>query len=144
MNFNLIHFLILFSTICFTVVTVFYFYQMQKKLNLLTEELKKAKKMASLADLRSALGIYPRISVEYENLKKFDVQRNRAGFAAPFGFINNQSMLVVAAIRSFHFTANSVTLFSGCGVTSESVLQEELSEVEKKRNSVKKMMGMNL
>lgn len=92
----------------------------------------------------AALGIYPRISEEYENLKKFDVQRNRAGFAAPFGFINNQSMLVVAAIRSFHFTANSVTLFSGCGLTSESVLQEELSEVEKKRNSVKKMMGMNL
>lgn len=55
MNFDLIHFLILSSAICFTVVTVFYFYQMQKKMNLLTEELKKAKKMASLGDLCDGL-----------------------------------------------------------------------------------------
>lgn len=92
----------------------------------------------------AALGIYPRILKEYEDFKKFHLQQTRAGFAAPFGFINNQFTLVVAAIRSFQFTSNSVTIFSGCGVTDESVLLEELSEVEKKRNSVKKMMGMNL
>ncbi len=92
----------------------------------------------------AALGIYPRVLEEYENLKKFDLQQKRFGFAAPFGFIKNQSLLIVAAIRSFHFTADSVTLFSGCGVTAESLFKDELSEVEKKRNSVKKMMGMNL
>lgn len=51
MNFGSIHFFILFSAICFTAVTFFYFYRMQKKLNLLAAELKKEKKMASLGDL---------------------------------------------------------------------------------------------
>ncbi len=92
----------------------------------------------------AALGIYPRLLQQYESFKMFDLQKSRLGFAAPFGFISMKSMLVVAAIRGFYFTATSIVIFSGCGVTVESIYLDELSEVEKKRNSVKKMMGMNL
>lgn len=92
----------------------------------------------------AALGLYPRMPSLYQSFKNFPLQKRRAGFAAPIGLITGSNMLVVAAIRSFYFTPVSIEIFSGCGVTEQSVLSNELTEVENKRNSVKKMMGMNL
>ncbi len=114
-----------------------------------TLEIEKVNHREALAILdlihpTAALGIYPRDVLMYQTFKNFNLQKNRCSFAAPYGFITNSSILIVAGIRSFFFTQEEVLLFSGCGVTTESILTEELSELEKKRNSVKKMMGMNL
>ncbi len=92
----------------------------------------------------AALGLYPRTLELYQSFKNFPLQKRRAGFAAPFGLISEASMFVVAAIRGFYFTPAHIEIFSGCGVTEQSVLSSELTEVENKRNSVKRMMGMNL
>lgn len=92
----------------------------------------------------AALGMYPRSASLYLGIQSFTLQKRRAGFAAPFGFLTKENILVVAAIRGFNFTSEKVEIFSGCGVTQQSVLAEEITELENKRNSVKKMMGMNL
>lgn len=92
----------------------------------------------------AALGMYPRSASLYLGIQSFTLQKRRGGFAAPFGFLTKANIIVVAAIRGFNFTPEKVEIFSGCGVTQQSVLAEEISELENKRNSVKKMMGMNL
>ena len=92
----------------------------------------------------AALGMYPRSASLYQGIQSFMLQKRRAGFAAPFGFLTKENILVVAAIRGFNFTMEKVEIFSGCGVTKQSILSDEITELENKRNSVKRMMGMNL
>ncbi len=92
----------------------------------------------------AALGIYPRKDKLFRQVKDLPGQESRKNFAAPFGFIDCDRIHVVAAIRNFLFTPTDITIFSGCGITSESLLSSELDEVERKRNSVKRMMGFSL
>lgn len=92
----------------------------------------------------AALGLFPRKSSAYQEFKKFTIQSARENFAAPFAFIHKNQIKAVAAIRLFYFDASGVKMTSGCGVTAGSVLTDELKELENKRNSVKRMMGMNV
>ena len=92
----------------------------------------------------AALGIYPRVSALYNVFKGLELQKIRRNFGAPFGFINKKSVFIVAAIRNFYFSNAELILFSGCGITQDSQFQDEVSELQKKRNSVKLMMGLNL
>jgi len=92
----------------------------------------------------AALGLYPRVSEGYSVFKNFPLQNARRNFAAPFAFIHKDHVKAVAAIRLFYFNSSEVKIISGCGVTAGSVLADELHELENKRNSVKRMMGMNV
>ena len=92
----------------------------------------------------AALGIYPRKAEHYKIFSDFKLQQRRKQFAAPFGFLSPDAVRIVAGIRSFQFSEGEVLLYSGCGVTKQSVLLEELMELENKRNSVKKTMGFDL
>jgi menaquinone-specific isochorismate synthase len=92
----------------------------------------------------AALGIYPRKNECYKSFHEFSIQKNRGKFAAPFAFIQKSTVKVTASIRSFNFDTNKVKITSGCGITAGSLLADELNELENKRNSVKRMMGMNI
>lgn len=90
----------------------------------------------------AALGVYPRVAQEMMDFSKLNLQSERRNFAAPFGFIDSEKILCVAAIRNFFFSDKELQIFSGCGVTSESDYESELSELKLKRDSVKQMMGI--
>jgi isochorismate synthase EntC len=90
----------------------------------------------------AALGVYPRDPEEMSNFSKLELQNQRGNFAAPFAFMGTEKILCVAAIRNIYFSESELQIFSGCGVTSESQYESELSELQLKRDSVKKMMGL--
>lgn len=97
---------------------------------------------AKLLHPTAAMGLFPRNLSLYEEFSKFDLQQRRAEFAAPFGLIEQDKIQIVVAIRNIMFNSTEAEIFSGCGVTSDSVYQSELAELENKRNSVKKMLGL--
>jgi menaquinone-specific isochorismate synthase len=90
----------------------------------------------------AAMGLFPRNLRLFEQFSKFDLQQRRANFAAPFGLIEQGQIQLVVAIRNIMFNSTEAEIFSGCGVTSDSDYQSELTELENKRNSVKKMLGL--
>ncbi len=104
--------------------------------------LEKAVKIIQKLHPTAALGIYPRDLNEMINFSKLELQDQRGNFAAPFGFLSSEKILCVASIRNVYFSDSELHIFSGCGVTSESQYESELSELQLKRNSVKKMMGL--
>lgn len=90
----------------------------------------------------AALGVYPRIQEKMLGFSKLGLQDERNNFAAPFAFIQTEKILCVASIRNLFFSEKELRIFSGCGVTQESKYESELSELQLKRDSVKKMMGL--
>lgn len=92
----------------------------------------------------AALGLFPRSDQLFTELSQFDLQNSRKNFGAPFGYVGTESSFLVVAIRNIYWNKSQISIFSGCGVTSESDLEAEWSELEAKRNSVKKTFGLNL
>ena len=77
-------------------------------------------------------------------LKKVDGERSRGVFGAPVtvSFSTKKSMSIVA-IRNVQWSKESrVSLKSGCGLVKSSKLENEWNELQKKRDSVKKMLGV--
>jgi isochorismate synthase EntC len=92
----------------------------------------------------AALGLFPRSEKLFIELSQFDLQNSRKNFGAPFGYIGSDSSFLVVAIRNIYWNKTQISIFSGCGVTEESDLESEWSELDAKRNSVKKTFGLNL
>ncbi len=116
---------------------------LQTKISIRSVELNQVQACIAAIHPTAALGLFPRDENLYKEFQKFETQRHRLNFAAPFGFITSKHIKVIAAIRSLYFYDSTVQIFSGCGVTDESILQIELAELTEKRNSVKKMMGLS-
>ena len=81
-------------------------------------------------------------SVGPRRMSEFSLQKKRDSFAAPFGIIEASAAQIIVAIRNICVQTEALHIFSGCGVTAESLFESEVSELENKRNSVKKMMGL--
>lgn len=90
----------------------------------------------------AAMGVYPNNLNVLKEMAQFDLQKDRGPFAGPFGVIDGAKALVVVPIRGIAFDKSGSQIFSGCGVTAESQYESELLELENKRNSVKKMLGL--
>ena len=90
-----------------------------------------------------ALGVAPR-SAGYKWLAEFPGQEGRAGFGAPFAFMENDKVLCLVAIRNLQWNTNEVLIGSGCGVVAASQLEREWQELSQKRLSVKKILGLEL
>lgn len=105
------------------------------------DNLKDAFKICSELHPTAALGIFPRDLNMYQSFSKFNLQQERKNFAAPFGYFSNNTLCIVVAIRNFFFSSKSVSIFSGCGIISESNFQTEMEELRQKRDAVKVMMG---
>lgn len=121
-----------------------YLLHLQTKIQLPQIEASEVQKYIQAIHPTAALGLFPRKSSAYREFKKFVIQSIRQNFAAPFAFINKNQIKAIAAIRLFYFDPTGVKITSGCGVTVGSILADELKELENKRNSVKRMMGMNV
>lgn len=91
----------------------------------------------------SAMGIFPNNRAKLQEFSDFIIQKQRQAFAAPFAVVEEDSVYCIVAIRNMVFEPHEVQIFSGCGVTSESNCEAELLELENKRSSVKKMLGLN-
>ena len=92
----------------------------------------------------AALGLFPRNIDLFSEFKNFVLQNHRKNFGAPFGFISKNESFFVVAIRNIFWRDDKISIYSGCGVTSGSLLEAEWQELEAKRNSVKETFGLNL
>lgn len=90
----------------------------------------------------AAMGVFPDRIEQLRRMSEFALQKKRDSFAAPFGIVESSTAQIVVAIRNVLVQPEALHIFSGCGVTAESVFDSEVSELENKRNSVKKMMGL--
>lgn len=91
----------------------------------------------------SAMGIYPYDEKKLKEFSEFPLQAMRNTFAAPFAVVEKDRVSCVVAIRNMFFNKSQLEIYSGCGVTRESQYELEVIELENKRNSVKKMLGLN-
>jgi menaquinone-specific isochorismate synthase len=90
----------------------------------------------------AAMGIYPPDAKLLKEFSEFELQKSRGAFAGPLGFIGPEKGMILVPIRNIIFNSNSAFIFSGCGITAESRYESEVIELENKRNSVKKMLGL--
>ncbi len=90
----------------------------------------------------AAMGVFPNRIEQLRRMSEFDLQKKRDSFAAPFGIIGTSAAQIIVAIRNVRIQPEALHIFSGCGVTAESIFESEVSELDNKRNSVKKMMGL--
>ncbi len=92
-----------------------------------------------------ALGVAPR-RLGYEEIKRWDSSIPRHRFGAPFGaeFQTAQGPAAhcLVAIRNIQWQDAEVTLGSGCGVVTASEPDREWQELQLKRDSVKRMLGI--
>lgn len=92
----------------------------------------------------SAMGLFPNSLIKLKDFSQFNLQKERGDFASPFAVIEKGAISCVVAIRNMFFNPDHVHIYSGCGITSESNYEVELTELQNKRDSVKKMLGLIL
>lgn len=90
----------------------------------------------------AAMGIYPNDKDKFAEFSRFQLQKERSFFGAPFALLEPDAVSCVVCIRNIIFSPRSLEIFSGCGVTEHSIYISELEELTNKRESVKKMMGL--
>lgn len=89
-----------------------------------------------------ALGLSPR-SFGYQWMKTLPEQKERGGFGAPWGLQWSQNeALCLVAIRNMQWSTAGSRIGSGCGIVAQSDLQQEWRELFQKRQSVKKILGL--
>lgn len=89
-----------------------------------------------------ALGVSPR-SAGIEWMQELPGQEGRARFGAPFAFIQNKGALCLVGIRNLQWNRNLAMIGSGCGVVAASELEREWRELQQKRLSVRKILGLD-
>lgn len=89
-----------------------------------------------------ALGVSPR-TYGYEWMKSLPEQRERRGFGAPWGISwSKDEALCLVAIRNLQWDKAGSRIGSGCGIVAQSDLKQEWRELAHKRQSVKKVLGL--
>jgi len=89
-----------------------------------------------------ALGVAPR-EYGYQWLRELPEQADRQGFGAPWGVQwSEDEALCLVAIRNLQWSPTGSRIGSGCGVVAQSQLEREWSELFEKRQSVKKVIGL--
>jgi menaquinone-specific isochorismate synthase len=89
----------------------------------------------------AALGGWPR-KPAIDWLEKQDFHRTRRRFGAPFGYRDGHDMKCVVAIRGVQWCKNRLMVASGCGVVKESRVLNEWRELELKRASIYRWLGV--
>ena len=95
------------------------------------------------AVLTPALGVAPR-SAGYEWMKILPGQEGRRRFGAPFAFLDKESCLCLVAIRNIQWDQEGRRIGSGCGIVAASEEPREWRELFQKRQSVKKILGLEI
>ncbi len=66
----------------------------------------------------------------------------RIRFGAPFGFVDGDSMMCIVAIRCLQWRGRTAWIMSGCGVVEGSHAEKEWVELNLKRRSVARQLGL--
>lgn len=90
----------------------------------------------------AALGLFPRRWQTLKEFSQFALQEQRKQFGSPIGFVNADEGFMLVGIRNIIWTQNQIELFAGCGVTEDSVFEDEWNEIRAKQESVKKLLGL--
>ncbi|MFP5520460.1 MAG: chorismate-binding protein [Bdellovibrionia bacterium] len=90
----------------------------------------------------AALGVFPRNQLGF--LRTSPEQNNRGLFGGPAVFEFAQETLALVMIRSIFWDQHDIRIGSGCGIVPASELEREWFELEQKRASVKRIMGLSL
>lgn len=88
-----------------------------------------------------ALGVFPR-AAGYQWLREEPGQEGRARYGAPFAFIFPDEVVCLVAIRNLQWNKEESLIGAGGGVVAASELEREWRELRKKRESVKKILGL--
>ncbi len=91
-----------------------------------------------------ALGGLPR-QASTDWLRQLDrtAGQNRGAFGAPFGAqMADGSAFCLISVRSLIWAGQSLRIGAGCGIIRESVASREWAEFQRKRDSVKKLLGL--
>lgn len=87
-----------------------------------------------------ALGCLPKDDWR-SRLRRMNSQE-RGRFGAPFGWADKNNCQLLVAIRNIQIFANRLNLLTGCGVVAESELQNEWLELQNKKDSVLRLLGL--
>ena len=91
-----------------------------------------------------ALGGLPR-AASTDWLRRLDTQegQQRGTFGAPFGAqMADGSAFCLISVRSLQWQRRTLRIGAGCGIIRESVAEREWAEFGRKRDSVKKLLGL--
>jgi menaquinone-specific isochorismate synthase len=100
------------------------------------------KKWVELLHPTPALGVFPR-SAGHRWLSDLPEQKDRGLFGAPLVFrLNDDELVAVVAIRGVQWGPQGTQIGSGGGIVEESKIDQEWRELEKKRDSVFRSLGM--
>ncbi len=88
-----------------------------------------------------ALGVAPR-SAGIEWMKALPGQEGRGRYGAPFALMSGQEALCLVGIRNLQWNKDFAMIGSGCGIVAGSELNREWRELEQKRLSVRKILGL--
>lgn len=88
-----------------------------------------------------ALGVFPR-RAGYQWMKDLPGQQGRMRFGAPFAFIWPDEVVCLVSIRNIQWSAKERMIGSGCGIVGESQVDREWAELQQKRLSVQKILGL--
>ncbi len=90
----------------------------------------------------AALGAFPR-DPGLQWLSDHPSSAERGRFGAPFGYLDDRGLgSAWVAIRSLEWQGNGSRIGSGCGVVAASQLEAEWAELQLKRTTVKKNLGL--
>ncbi|KHD88716.1 MAG: isochorismate synthase [Bdellovibrio sp. ArHS] len=90
-----------------------------------------------------ALGVAPR-SQGYTWMAELPGQQDRGLYGGPVGFFGSEEALCLVGIRNLQWNKNLTMIGSGCGIVTDSELEREWREVYQKRQSVRKILGLEL
>lgn len=117
---------------------------LKTEINLPGNFLEKNKDLVSLLHPTSALGVFPRNG--NDNLlwlKTLNSQADRKYFGAPWIIqLSPQNIIALVSIRSIQWNKDGSSIGSGCGIVKESVFESEWEELQYKRESVMKILGL--
>lgn len=91
-----------------------------------------------------ALGGLPR-AASTDWLRQLDSKagQSRGTFGAPFGAqMADGSAFCLISVRSLQWTGQTLRIGAGCGIIRESVSSREWAEFQRKRDSVKRLLGL--
>lgn len=99
-----------------------------------------AKKILEILSPTAALGGYPRIKAKkaLQNLEYFKFAKESRSFGGIFGIDCDADRFGLVGIRNIYwdFKKMKAEIHSGCGIVYESIEQNELAEIRKKRNVI--------
>jgi len=90
----------------------------------------------------SALGLRSQ-NIHWHWLKELNGHQHINHFGAPVGVTLPGGFLCLVGIRNLEWDENGSYLRAGCGIVSQSSIDNEWQELEAKRESVKSLLGLN-